>query len=319
MTKEHPAVKIKQDWEQNEVSQLFELPLNDLLFKAHQVYRDNFDVNKVQISTLMSIKTGGCSEDCKYCSQSARYDTDLTRERLLNVEEVLEKAKEAKAKGSDRFCMGAAWRNPKDKQMPVLVDMIKSVKALGLETCMTLGMLDEVQSQQLKEAGLDYYNHNLDTSENYYSEVITTRTYQDRLDTLSHVRNSGIKTCSGGIIGMGEAREDRVGLLTTLANLPEQPDSVPINRLVPVAGTPYEEMTMLDEIEFVRTIAVARIIMPKSMVRLSAGRESMSDSMQALCFFAGANSMFAGDELLTAPNVNHMKDKTMLESFGINN
>lgn len=309
---------VRRDWHQQEVSQLFNLSLNDLLNQAHKVYRQNFNVNQVQISSLLSIKTGGCSEDCKYCSQSARYQTDLEREKLLNIDEVILKAKQAKANGADRFCMGAAWRNPKDKQMPQLLQMISTVKSLGLETCMTLGMLSENQATQLKQAGLDYYNHNLDTSEGYYSEVVTTRTYQDRLDTLSLVRQSGMKTCSGGIIGMGESRADRVELLTTLANLPEHPDSVPINRLVPIEGTPYENKPVLDEIEFVRTVAVARIMMPKSVVRLSAGRETMSDSMQALCFFAGANSVFAGEELLTTNNVSHQKDQLLFKSLGIN-
>lgn len=309
---------VRRDWHQQEVSQLFNLSLNDLLNQAHKVYRQNFNVNQVQISSLLSIKTGGCSEDCKYCSQSARYQTDLEREKLLNIDEVILKAKQAKANGADRFCMGAAWRNPKDKQMPQLLQMISTVKSLGLETCMTLGMLSESQANQLKQAGLDYYNHNLDTSEGYYSEVVTTRTYQDRLDTLSLVRQSGMKTCSGGIIGMGESRADRVELLTTLANLPEHPDSVPINRLVPIEGTPYENKPVLDEIEFVRTVAVARIMMPKSVVRLSAGRETMSDSMQALCFFAGANSVFAGEELLTTNNVSHQKDQLLFKSLGIN-
>ena len=309
---------VRRDWHQQEVSQLFNLSLNDLLNQAHKVYRQNFNVNQVQISSLLSIKTGGCSEDCKYCSQSARYQTDLEREKLLNIDEVILKAKQAKANGADRFCMGAAWRNPKDKQMPQLLQMISTVKSLGLETCMTLGMLSESQANQLKQAGLDYYNHNLDTSEGYYSEVVTTRTYQDRLDTLSLVRQSGMKTCSGGIIGMGESRADRVELLTTLANLPEHPDSVPINRLVPIEGTPYENKPVLDEIEFVRTVAVARIMMPKSVVRLSAGRETMSDSMQALCFFAGANSVFAGEELLTTNNVSHKKDQLLFKSLGIN-
>ena len=309
---------VRRDWHQQEVSQLFNLSLNDLLNQAHKVYRQNFNVNQVQISSLLSIKTGGCSEDCKYCSQSARYQTDLEREKLLNIDEVILKAKQAKANGADRFCMGAAWRNPKDKQMPQLLQMISTVKSLGLETCMTLGMLSESQANQLKQAGLDYYNHNLDTSEGYYSEVVTTRTYQDRLDTLSLVRQSGMKTCSGGIIGMGESRADRVELLTTLANLPEHPDSVPINRLVPIEGTPYENKPVLDEIEFVRTVAVARIMMPKSVVRLSAGRETMSDSMQALCFFAGANSVFAGEELLTTSNVSRQKDQLLFKSLGIN-
>jgi len=309
---------VRHDWSQAEVKSLFTLPLNDLLYTAHKVYRQNFDPNRIQVSSLMSIKTGGCSEDCKYCSQSARYDSDIERENLVNVKEVIAKAKEVKAKGHTRFCMGAAWRSPKPKQMADLTKMISAVKSLGLETCMTLGMLDKEQAEQLKAAGLDYYNHNLDTSESYYSEVVTTRSYQDRLDTLEHVREVGMKTCCGGIIGMGESRSDRVGLLTVLANLPVHPDSVPINRLVPIAGTPLENIRQLDEIEFVRTVAVARIIMPKSYVRLSAGRESMSDSMQALCFFAGANSMFAGDELLTTPNAGDNKDQQLFTKLGLN-
>lgn len=309
---------VRQDWAQKEVGALFRLPMNDLLFYAHKVYRDNFDPNQIQISSLLSVKTGGCSEDCKYCSQSARYDSGLAREKLMDVKEVLTKAKAVKAQGHSRFCMGAAWRSPKPQHMAQLVQMVSKVKDLGLETCMTLGMLDAAQAEQLKTAGLDYYNHNLDTSERYYSEVITTRSYQDRLDTLSHVREAGIKTCCGGIIGMGESRADRVGLLTTLANLPAQPDSVPINRLVPISGTPYEKNQILDEIEFIKTVAVARILMPKSYVRLSAGRETMSDSMQALCFFAGANSMFAGEQLLTTPNVADKKDENLLGRLGLN-
>ncbi len=309
---------VRHDWTQQEVSDLFELPMNDLLFYAHKIYRDNFDPNQIQISSLLSVKTGGCSEDCKYCSQSAHYNSGLEKEKLMDIDEVLTKAKAVKAQGHSRFCMGAAWRSPKSKHMAQLTKMVSKVKDLGLETCMTLGMLDSKQAQQLKVAGLDYYNHNLDTSEGYYSEVVTTRSYQDRLDTLEHVRDAGIKICCGGIIGMGESRADRVGLLTTLANLPAQPDSVPINRLVPISGTPYENTKMLDEIEFIKTVAVARIVMPKSYVRLSAGRETMPDSMQAICFFAGANSMFAGEQLLTTPNTGDKKDKNLLDRLGLN-
>lgn len=303
-----------------EVETLFDLPFNDLLFKAQTVHRQTFDPNRVQVSTLLSIKTGGCSEDCKYCSQSARNDSDLERERLAGVEDVLAAAREAKSSGSSRFCMGAAWRNPKGKDMERLLTMVSGVKALGMETCMTLGMLTQRQAEKLKKAGLDYYNHNLDTSEAYYGEVITTRTYQDRLDTLEHVRDAGLNVCSGGIVGMGESRQDRAGLLATLANLPKQPDSVPINRLVRVSGTPLDEMEGLEELdplEFVRTIAVARILMPKSWVRLSAGRESMSDELQALCFAAGANSIFSGEQLLTTPNAGEKSDAALFARLGL--
>ncbi len=312
--------EICNNWKLDEVEALFGLPFNDLLFQAQTIHRQTFDPNKVQVSTLLSIKTGGCSEDCKYCSQSARNSADLEREKLAEVDEVLEAAMEAKRSGSSRFCMGAAWRNPQGKDMERLLTMVSGVKALGMETCMTLGMLTQHQADKLKKAGLDYYNHNLDTSEAYYEKVITTRSYQDRLDTLDHVRDAGLNVCSGGIVGMGESRQDRAGLLATLANLPKQPDSVPINRLVRVAGTPLDEMEGLEELdplEFVRTIAVARILMPKSWVRLSAGRESMSDELQALCFAAGANSIFSGEQLLTTPNAGEKSDASLFAKLGL--
>lgn len=312
--------ELRNNWKLEEVEALFDLPFNELLFQAQTLHRLTFDPNKVQVSTLMSIKTGGCSEDCSYCSQSARNETELEREKLAEVNEVLEAARAAKKSGSSRFCMGAAWRNPKSKDMERLLTMVSGVKALGMETCMTLGMLTEHQAQKLKKAGLDYYNHNLDTSEQYYDKVITTRTYQDRLDTLEHVRDAGLNICSGGIVGMGESRQDRAGLLATLANLPKQPDSVPINRLVKVAGTPLDEMESLEELdplEFVRTICVARILMPKSWVRLSAGRESMSEELQALCFAAGANSIFSGEQLLTTPNAGEESDASLFAKLGL--
>lgn len=312
--------ELRSDWRLEEVEVLFERPFNDLLFQAQTIHRHHFDPNRVQVSTLMSIKTGGCSEDCSYCSQSARNNADLEREKLAEVNAVLEAAREAKRAGSSRFCMGAAWRNPKSKDMERLLTMVSGVKALGMETCMTLGMLTEHQAKKLKGAGLDYYNHNLDTSEAYYHKVITTRSYQDRLDTLEHVRDAGLNVCSGGIVGMGESRQDRAGLLATLANLPKQPDSVPINRLVKVAGTPLDDMETLEELdplEFVRTIAVARILMPKSWVRLSAGRESMSEELQVLCFAAGANSIFSGEQLLTTPNAGEASDAALFAKLGL--
>ena len=314
------TAELRNDWKLEEVETLFDLPFNDLIFQAQTIHRMTFDPNKVQVSTLMSIKTGGCSEDCSYCSQSARNSTDLEREKLAEVSAVLEAAREAKRSGSSRFCMGAAWRNPKSKDMERLLTMVSGVKALGMETCMTLGMLTDHQAQKLKKAGLDYYNHNLDTSEAYYGEVVTTRTYQDRLDTLEHVRDAGLNICSGGIVGMGESRQDRAGLLATLANLPKQPDSVPINRLVKVAGTPLDDMESLEELdplEFVRTIAVARILMPKTWVRLSAGRESMSEELQALCFASGANSIFSGEQLLTTPNAGEESDASLFAKLGL--
>jgi len=308
---------LRHDWTRAEIRALFDLPFLDLVFKAAEVHRRHFDSTEVQRSQLLSIKTGACSEDCNYCSQSSRNDTGLEREALVEVEEVLHKAKAAKEAGATRYCMGAAWRSPKAKDMPKLQAMVRGVKELGMESCMTLGMLDDEQVLQLKDAGLDYYNHNLDTSPEYYGEVITTRTYQDRLDTLARVRNAGIHVCSGGIVGMGEAREDRVGLLHALATLEEHPDSVPVNLLVKVKGTPLAQVDDLDSFEFVRTIAVARILMPHSVVRLSAGREHMSDEMQAFCFMAGANSMFVGDELLTTKNPGRNKDDRLFAKLGL--
>ncbi len=309
---------VRNDWTVEEVRALFELPFNDLMFQAQTVHRQYFNPNEVQVSTLLSIKTGACPEDCKYCPQSGHYNTGLEKERLMQVEKVLEKARLAKESGSTRFCMGAAWKHPADKDMPYVVDMVKQVKALGLETCMTLGMLDEDKAGQLADAGLDYYNHNLDTSPEFYDKIITTRTYQDRLDTLQNVRDSGMKICSGGILGMGETATDRIGLLRQLANMEVQPESVPINMLVKVKGTPLENVDDLDHLDFIRTIAVARIMMPASHVRLSAGRESMSDEMQAMTFFAGANSIFYGDCLLTTPNPETHRDLQLFKRLGIN-
>jgi len=307
----------KHDWSQDEILALMDLPFNDLMFKAQTIHRDHFDPNAVQVSTLLSIKTGGCSEDCGYCSQSARNKTGLERERLMPVTEVLEQAQAAKATGASRFCMGAAWRSPKEKDFGHILDMVREVRKLGMETCMTLGMLDDGQVQRLQEAGLDYYNHNLDTSPEYYGEIITTRTYQDRLDTLERVRAAGMHVCSGGIVGMGEARQDRASLLQQLANLARHPESVPINMLVKVEGTPLSHVDDLDPLEFVRTIAVARIIMPQSMVRLSAGRTEMHDEMQALCFLAGANSIFYGERLLTTDNPQTQHDQRLFDRLGI--
>lgn len=316
MTASSPVTR--HDWSVAEVSELFNRPLNDLLFTAQTIHRQNFDPNQVQVSRLLSIKTGACPEDCTYCPQSARYDTGLERERLMELQRVVEEAKDAKATGATRFCMGAAWRSPKAKDMPYVIEMVKEVKALGLETCMTLGMLSDDKAQALADAGLDYYNHNLDTSPEYYGEIITTRTYSDRLETLQNVRDSGMKVCAGGIVGLGEEQRDRVGLLVQLANLPMHPESVPINQLVACAGTPLEGQEVLDPIEFIRTIAVARIIMPTSYVRLSAGREEMSDEMQAMAFFAGANSIFYGEKLLTTPNPEANDDLKLFARLGIN-
>jgi biotin synthase len=310
-------MSVRNDWTAKEVKSLFDLPFNDLMFKAQITHRENFDPNEVQVSTLLSIKTGACPEDCKYCPQSGHYNTGLEKERLLQVEKVLEKAREAKASGSGRFCMGAAWKHPSDKDLPFVLEMVKGVKELGLETCMTLGKLTNDQAEQLSGAGLDYYNHNLDTSPEYYGKIITTRSYQDRLDTLSHVRDAGMKVCSGGIVGMGEKATDRVGLLLQLANLPQQPESVPINMLVKVKGTPLENAEEIDNFDFIRCIAVARIMMPKSHVRLSAGRESMSDEMQAMTFMAGANSIFYGECLLTTPNPESHKDMQLFKRLGL--
>lgn len=309
---------IRNDWTKAEVEALFAMPFNDLLFNAQVVHRQHFNPNEVQVSTLLSIKTGACPEDCKYCPQSARYDTGLEKERLLEIEKVIQRAKEAKHVGSTRFCMGAAWRNPRDRDMPYILKMVEEVKSLGLETCMTLGMLTRDQAVALKQAGLDYYNHNLDTSPEYYGDIITTRTYQDRLNTLENVRAAGMNVCSGGIVGMGETVSDRASMLVQLANLPEQPQSVPINMLVKVKGTPLDSVEDLDYFEFIRTIAVARIMMPKSHVRLSAGREAMNEQMQALCFMAGANSIFYGCKLLTTSNPDTHEDVMLFKKLGIN-
>jgi len=309
---------IRHDWTIEEVNALFEMPFNDLMFQSQTIHRQNFDPNQVQVSTLLSIKTGACPEDCKYCPQSARYDTGLEKERLMEVEKVILRAQEAKQAGSSRFCMGAAWRNPRDRDMPYVTEMVKEVKKLGLETCMTLGMLTADQALSLKQAGLDYYNHNLDTSPEFYGDIITTRTYQDRLDTLANVRSSGMNVCSGGIVGMGETTSDRSSLLVQLANLEHQPESVPINMLVKVKGTPMENVEDLDYFEFIRTIAIARIMMPKSYVRLSAGREAMNEQMQAMCFLAGANSIFYGCKLLTTSNPETHEDVTLFKKLGIN-
>ncbi|MFN3945860.1 MAG: biotin synthase BioB [Allosphingosinicella sp.] len=314
---------IRTDWTRAEIADLFDLPFLDLLYEAQGIHRRFHAPNEVQLSTLLSIKTGGCPEDCGYCSQSAYAETGLKADKLMDVDSVLAAAAEAKANGSGRFCMGAAWRNPKDRDMDALCDMVAGVKAMGLETCMTLGMLTRDQADRLADAGLDYYNHNLDTSPEHYGAVITTRTYADRLDTLEHVRASGMAVCCGGIVGMGESREDRVGFLHALATLPRHPESVPVNALVPVKGTVLGDMlagtplARIDEIEFVRTVAVARIAMPRSMVRLSAGRESMSESTQALCFMAGANSIFTGDKLLTTGNAGAGADAALFGKLGL--
>jgi biotin synthase len=308
---------VRHDWTRAEVQALFELPFNDLLFRAQSVHRQHFDPNAVQVSTLLSIKTGGCPEDCKYCPQSVHHETGLEPERLMDVEEVVEAAQRARAAGASRFCMGAAWRNPKGKNFERVLEMISRVHDEGLETCATLGMLDEDQTRRLKQAGLDYYNHNLDTSPEFYGEIITTRTWDDRLDTLAHVREAGIHVCCGGIVGMGETRADRVSMLAELANLPEHPGSVPINRLVRVEGTPLDQQPEIESFEFVRTIAVARILMPESFVRLSAGRTEMSDEMQALCFLAGANSIFYGEKLLTTGNPDTASDDALFDRLGL--
>lgn len=308
---------VRRDWTREEARGLFALPFNDLIFAAQTVHRKYFDPNQVQKSTLLSIKTGGCPEDCGYCSQSAGFDTGLAATRLMEADAAIEAAKQAKAAGSSRYCMGAAWRNPKDRDMDALCAMVEGVRALGMETCMTLGMLTDEQARRLKDSGLDYYNHNIDTSEKYYGEVVTTRTYRDRLDTLARVRDAGINVCCGGIVGMGEAEEDRIGMLVTLATLPEHPQSVPINELVPIAGTPLGGARPLDSIDFVRIIATARIMMPKSVVRLSAGREHMSVETQALCFLAGANSIFVGDKLLTTKNPERDQDELLFKQLGL--
>ena len=307
----------RSNWRLEEVRDLFDLPLFDLLYRAHGAHREHFPPNQVQVSTLLSIKTGACPEDCAYCPQSVRHDAGLPVDPLMEVDAVLERARAARDAGATRFCMGAAWRNPKPKQLAAVAEMVREVRALGLETCATLGMLDAGQAQALREAGLDFYNHNLDTSEAFYPEIISTRSYQDRLQTLQNVRDAGLKVCCGGILGMGETREDRVALLHTLATLPAHPESVPVNQLVRVPGTPLEGAEPLDPFEFVRTIAVARVLMPGSHLRLSAGRNEMSAELQALAFFAGANSIFYGEKLLTTPNPDEDGDMALLERLGL--
>jgi len=308
---------IRHDWQSEEVQALFALPLADLMYQAQTLHRRYFNPNQVQLSTLLNIKTGACPEDCAYCSQSVRVETGLQRESLMDTQSIVEAARKAKAQGAGRFCMGAAWRRPKGKDFDKVVDIVQAVKAEGLETCMTLGMLDAKQAESLKTAGLDYYNHNLDTSEAYYSEIITTRQYQDRLDTLQHVRDAGLKVCCGGIIGMGENDNDRAELLRTLANLSEHPESVPINQLVKIEGTPLSNVEDLDPLEIVRCIAIARILMPRSYVRLSAGRSEMRDELQTLCFLAGANSIFYGEKLLTTNNADVQRDQRLLQRLGM--
>ncbi|MBD3896133.1 biotin synthase BioB [Halomonas sp. ML-15] len=308
---------VRHDWTLDEIQALFALPFNDLLFRAQQVHRTHFDANAVQVSTLLSIKTGACPEDCKYCPQSGHYNTGLGKEKLLEIEKVVEQAKAAQEAGASRFCMGAAWKSPQEKDLTVVLEMVKRVKALGLETCMTLGMVDGNQAERLAEAGLDYYNHNLDTSPEYYGEIITTRSYADRLETLGHVREAGMKVCAGGILGMGEAPRDRAALLQQLARLAPHPESVPINMLVKVPGTPLQDVEDLDPIEFIRAIAVARILMPESHVRLSAGREQMNESTQALAFLAGANSIFYGERLLTTANPQAERDRALFDKLGL--
>lgn len=307
----------RHDWTRAEAEALYRAPFNDLLFLAQTVHRRHFDPNEVQLSSLLSVKTGGCPEDCAYCGQSAHHKTGLSASKLMEVERVIDEARKAKAAGATRYCMGAAWRNPKQRDFDAICAMVEGVKDLGLETCMTLGMLTPSDALRLKDAGLDYYNHNIDTSERYYSEIVSTRSFAERLDTLDHVRSAGIKVCSGGIAGMGETETDRVDMLVTLANLPAHPESVPINLLIPIPGTPLEDQEQLDPISFVRTVALARIMMPRSMVRLSAGRTAMSDELQALCFLAGANSMFLGDRLLTAGNPAADKDAALFAKLGL--
>lgn len=307
----------RHDWTLDEARGLFELPFSDLVHRAQSVHREWFDPNQVQVSTLLSIKTGACPEDCAYCPQSVHHNTGLEREKLMDLETVLQAARAARDDGATRFCMGAAWRSPRGRDLERVAGMVEAVKALGLETCATLGMLDAGQAERLKDAGLDYYNHNLDTSPEFYGEIISTRTYQDRLDTLGHVRDAGMKVCCGGILGMGESRSDRAGLLVQLANLPEHPESVPINLLVQVEGTPLHGEAALPPLEFVRTVAAARIMLPRSVVRLSAGREDMSDELQALCFLAGANSLFHGERLLTTPNPAVQRDQALFAELGL--
>jgi biotin synthase len=308
---------LRHDWQNHEIEALLKQPFNDLLFQAHTIHRQCFDPNAVQVSTLLSIKTGACPEDCKYCSQSGHYNTGLEKEKLMEVQKVLTEAQKARDNGATRFCMGAAWKHPSGKDFPYVLEMVKGVKAMGMETCMTLGQLSQEQTAALAEAGLDYYNHNIDTSREYYSKIITTRDFDERLDTLAHVRDAGIKVCSGGIVGMGETERDRVGFLRELANLPQHPESVPINNLVKIKGTPLENEADIDPFDFVRMVAVARILMPYSHVRLSAGREQMNEQMQALCFFAGANSIFYGDRLLTTSNPDETDDMKLFARLGI--
>ena len=304
-------------WSLEDIESLYHLPFNDLIYKAQTIHRENHDPNKIQVSTLMSIKTGGCPEDCKYCSQSIKYNTDVEIEKLLSVDDVVAQARAAKDSGASRFCMGAAWRNLNDSNLSKIKDMVKAVKSLNLETCLTLGMLKKEQAESLKECGLDYYNHNLDSSEEYYSKVVSTRTYRDRLNTLSYVRDAGIKVCTGGILGLGEENIDRLKLIEVLCNMEEQPESVPMNKLVKIEGTPYSDNENVDNFDFIKVIAIARITMPKTYVRLSAGRDTMNDEMQALCFFAGANSIFYGDELLTTKNSSINLDKNLLDKLRI--
>jgi biotin synthase len=316
-TKVHALGDVRHDWSRDEVRALFALPFPELMFQAQTVHRMYFDPREVQVSTLLSIKTGGCPEDCGYCPQSAHHDTGLKASKLMEVEKVLAEARAAKASGATRFCMGAAWRSPKDQDLETVCAMVEGVKALGMESCATLGMLSPDQAIRLKRAGLDYYNHNIDSSEEFYEKIITTRTYGDRLNTLANVRDAGINVCCGGIVGMGEGEDDRVGMIATLANLPEHPQSVPINMLVQVEGTPLKNTKTLDQFDFVRTIAAARITMPRAMVRLSAGREEMNDEIQALCFLAGANSIFYGAKLLTTPNPGEDHDQALFERLGM--
>ena len=304
-------------WSLEDIESLYHLPFNDLIYKAQTIHRENHDPNKIQVSTLMSIKTGGCPEDCKYCSQSIKYNTDVEIEKLLSVDDVVAQAKAAKDSGASRFCMGAAWRNLNDSNLSKIKDMVKAVKSLNLETCLTLGMLKKEQAESLKECGLDYYNHNLDSSEEYYSKVVSTRTYRDRLNTLSYVRDAGIKVCTGGILGLGEENIDRLKLIEVLCNMEEQPESVPMNKLVKIEGTPYSDNENVDNFDFIKVIAIARITMPKTYVRLSAGRDTMNDEMQALCFFVVFNSIFYGDELLTTKNSSINHDKNLLDKLRI--
>jgi biotin synthase len=308
---------VSKQWTIAEAEEIFNQPFNDLLFQAQSVHREHFNPNEIQVSTLLSIKTGKCPEDCAYCPQSAHYNTGLKKEPLVEIQEVIEAAQRAKEVGSTRFCMGAAWRGPNQKDLAVVCEMVKEVKKLGLETCVTLGKLDGEQAIQLKEAGLDFYNHNIDTSESYYSKIITTRTFNDRLNTLAHVRESGIKVCCGGILGMGETNTDRIHMLVTLANMEEQPESVPINQLIKIPGTPLEDVPDVHPFEFVRTVALARILMPKTYIRLSAGREQLSMETQSLCFLAGANSLFYGEKLLTTENPRPEKDDVMFDKLGL--